>query len=188
MCIHMDTLVPKPISSEPAPARPVPCTPTPMDFDDFYRAELPAMIALARSICGDVHVAEDIAQEALTKAHRSWHKIERYDMPGAWLRRVTINMTLSKRRRIVRELSLLTKMSRQPAAANTTPTGDDDVWDAVGQLPPKQRAAIALFYQEDQSTSAIADALGCSVSTATSHRNLGRKRLAKLLGEQEEES
>ncbi len=157
-----------------------------MDFDQFYRSELPAMIALSRSICGDLQVAEDIAQEAMTKAHRNWHKIEKYDRPGAWLRRVTINLTLSRRRRIVRELSLLRKISKEPVVETAATTEDDgDVWEAVRQLPPKQRAAIALFYQEDQSTNAIADALGCSVSTATSHLNLGRKRLAKLLGETE---
>lgn len=191
VCIHMDTLVPNPVVSKPASASALVCSATPMDFDQFYRRELPAMIALSRSICGDLQVAEDIAQEAMTKAHRNWHQIGTYDRPGAWLRRVTINMTLSRRRRIVRELTLLTKMSRQPEANSAyssavDATGvDDDVWDAVSQLPPKQRAAIALFYQEDQSTSAIAEALGCSVSTATSHLNLGRKRLAKILGETE---
>lgn len=180
--------MPNQIVEEPTCAPAVPCSVTPMDFDEFYHRELPAMIALSRSICGDLQAAEDIAQEAMTKAHRSWHKIERYDRPGAWLRRVTINLTLSKRRRLLRELSLLRKMSRQPADVANSTGDDDDVWDAVRQLPPKQRAAIALFYQEDQSTRAIADALGCSVSTATSHLNLGRKRLAKLLNETEEEN
>ena len=44
-------------------------------FDDFYRRELPAMIALARSICGDRQLAEDLAQEAFAKAHRDWDRI-----------------------------------------------------------------------------------------------------------------
>lgn len=60
---------------------------------------------------------------------------------------------------------------------------DSDVWEAVRQLPPKQRAAIALFYQEDQSTSDIADILGCTVSTATSHLSQARAKLAAALGE-----
>lgn len=159
-----------------------------VDFDEFYNRELPAMIGLARSICGDRQLAEDLAQEAMTKAHREWSTIRSYERPGAWLRRVTINLALSRRRRIVRELAALTRIASEPPAA-TNPGADRDsaVWGAVRKLPPKQRAAVALFYQEDQSTTAIAEILGCSVSTATSHLNLARKRLAKLLTESEPE-
>jgi len=146
------------------------------------------MIALARSICGDRQLAEDLAQEAMTRAHRDWPKIRSYERPGAWLRRITINLALSRRRRLVRELAVLTRIASEPRPT-TNPDADPDsaVWEAVRKLPPKQRAAVALFYQEDQSTSAIAAILGCSVSTATSHLNLARKRLAQLLAEAEPE-
>ena len=43
--------------------------------------------------------AEEIAQEALLRAHREWDRIARYDKPGAWVRRVTINLATSSRRR-----------------------------------------------------------------------------------------
>lgn len=153
------------------------------NFNDFYHRELPAMIALARSICGDHGLAEDLAQEAMTRAHRDWDKIQAYDRPGAWLRRVTINLALSRRRRLLHELALLTRIASEPAPASSNADPDSAVWEAVRSLPPKQRAAVALFYQEDQSTSAIAEILECSVSTATSHLNLARKRLAELLAE-----
>ena len=58
---------------------------------------------------------------------------------------------------------------------------DSEVWEAVKQLPPRQRAVIGLFYQEDLSTAEIADALGCSVSTTTSHLNQARTSLAGRL-------
>jgi len=155
-----------------------------VDFDAFYHRELPAMIALARSICGDRQLAEDLAQEAMTKAHRDWDRIRDYERPGGWLRRVTINLALSRRRRIVRELAVLTRVASEPRSPDTSDADPDSaVWAAVRKLPPKQRAAIALFYQEDQSTAAIAEILECSVSTATSHLNLARKKLAKLLAE-----
>lgn len=160
-----------------------------MDFDTFYRLEFASMVALAGAICGDHQHAEDLAQEAMSRAHKHWQKVSRYDRPGAWLRRVTINLALSKRRRVQRELTLLRKSAAEsPLEAQSPPSSDDDVWDAVRLLPPKQRAVIALFYQQDLSTSDIADALGCTVSTATSHLSQARATLAKLLDEAENET
>jgi len=181
--MHMETFVHQPSAATQRARATILVSTVTTDFDQFYRRELPAMIGLARSICGDHQLAEDIAQEAMTKAHRNWSKVRGYDRPGAWLRRVTINLTLSRRRRVVRELSALTRIAddRTPVIVDTDP--DAAVWEAVRELPPKQRAAIALFYQEDRSTASIAEILGCSVSTGTSHLNHARKRLAQLLDE-----
>lgn len=159
---------------------------TTMDFETFYRNEFAAMVGLARAICGDHQQAEDLAQEAMSRAHRHWNKVSAYERPGAWLRRVTINLALSRRQRVVRELALLKRSAqdqRMLTSVNDDSGYDSDVWEAVRQLPPKQRAAIALFYQEDQSTSDIADILGCTVSTATSHLSQARAKLAAALGE-----
>lgn len=159
-----------------------------MDFDTFYRREYVSMVGIARGICGDHQQAEDLAQEALARAHQRWDHLSTYDRPGAWLRRVTINLALSRRRRISRELSFLRRSAGEaapPAAGGGDPGAgpDEEVWAAVAKLAPRQRAAITLFYQEDLSTSDIADAMGCAVSTATSHLNQARTRLATILGE-----
>lgn len=153
-----------------------------MDFDAFYNAEFAAMRALARNVSGDSAAAEDLVQEAFTKAHQQWSKISKYDRPGAWLRRVTINLAISRRRRIGREISALRRKAfeRQPEQEDEV---DEEVWEAVRKLPPRQRAVVALFYQEDRSTRDIAEILECTISTATSHLNQARKTLAAELGE-----
>lgn len=160
-----------------------------MDFDAFYRSEFASMVALARGICGDATFAEDMAQEALSKAHQNWEKVSSYERPGAWLRRVTINLAISRRRRMANELKTLRRkaLERRPEEV-IDPGRDHDLWDAVQELPPRQRAVIALFYQEDRSTRDIAEILECTVSTATSHLNQARSKLAKVLGEAIENS
>jgi RNA polymerase sigma-70 factor (ECF subfamily) len=55
------------------------------------------------------------------------------------------------------------------------------VWAAVAQLPPQQRAAIALHYLEDRSVADIAEILECTPSTAKNHLHKGRTRLAQVL-------
>lgn len=151
------------------------------DFDSFYRTEFPSMVALAHTICGDSQLAEDLAQEAMTRAHKRWTELGDYDKPGAWLRRVTINLALTRRRRSMREVIGLGRHKLETLPAPEPPDEDVEVWEAVATLGPKQRAAVALFYQEGASTTEIAEILGCTVSTATSHLSQARQRLAGLL-------
>ncbi len=152
------------------------------DFGAFYTREFVAMVSLASSVAGDMSVAEDLAQEAFHKASVEWTEISAYDKPGTWVRRVVINSALNRKRSRVREAAALLRL--QPEAVVCLPTeSDPEVWQAVAKLPGKQRAAVALFYQEDRSTADIAEILGCSESTARAHLFKARSTLAHLLGE-----
>jgi RNA polymerase sigma-70 factor (sigma-E family) len=150
-----------------------------MSFEDFYLREFRAMVALAAAVSGSHLLAEDLAQEAMTRVYRRWDRISGYDKPGAFARRVTINLASSRRRRdavAARENARLTPTSI-PAPAEP----HDEVWGAVATLPPHQRAAIALHYLEDRPIEEIAEVLGCATATARVHLHRGRARLATLL-------
>jgi RNA polymerase sigma factor (sigma-70 family) len=54
---------------------------------------------------------------------------------------------------------------------------DDGLWEAVRQLPAKQRAVIVLRYYEDLSEAQIAATMGCSTGTVKSQAS---KAMAKL--------
>ncbi len=151
------------------------------NFDDFYRREYPAMVALATSIAGSHAAGEDLAQEAMVKAHRNWRKIGGYDAPGAWVRRVTINLATSTTRRRVSEFKAKTRLRGGQQNALPPDPGNDHVWAAVATLPPQQRAAIALHYLEDQPVKQIAQILECSESTAKVHLHKARKSLSEIL-------
>ncbi|HWC09143.1 MAG TPA: sigma-70 family RNA polymerase sigma factor, partial [Solirubrobacterales bacterium] len=58
---------------------------------------------------------------------------------------------------------------------------DDGLWNAVGALPPKQRAAVTLRYAADLPHGEIAAALGCSPDAARRSLHEGLKRLRKEL-------
>ncbi len=149
-------------------------------FDSFYRREFAPMVRLAAAVGGDSASAEDIAQEALNRAYTRWDKISGYEKPGAWLRRVTINLSLSSRSRAQRDLIRARRLGPEPSV----PPPDEPhsaVWDAVKTLPRNQRAAIALHYLEDRSVEEIASILGCSRSTAKVHLHRGRTTLQRKL-------
>ena len=151
-----------------------------LNYDDFYRRELPAMTALASAVSGRPQLAEDIAQDALVKAYRKWEQVGRYDNPGAWLRRVTINQALSARKRAGAELRARLRLT-EPIHMTPTASDFDHVWAAVAQLPGNQRAAVALHYLEDLPVADIAAILDCSESTARVHLHRGRTALAERL-------
>jgi len=153
-------------------------------FPAFYRREYPKMVAIAAAVSGNRATAEDLAQDAMLRAHRHWDRISGYERPGAWVRRVTINLSLSAIKRASAETRRIVRLAER-ATLPEPDAGDDHVWTAVGRLPGKQRAAIALHYLEDRSIDEIADILEVSTATARVHLHRGRRALADTLGPEE---
>ena len=65
-------------------------------FDSYVAAEGAALLRFAHVLTGDHHLAEDLVQEALVKAHRRWSRIDR---PGAYVKKAVLRQYLSWRRR-----------------------------------------------------------------------------------------
>lgn len=166
--------------SDPSEATPLQVVPS---FESLFVDEYPKMVALAAAVSGSRLFAEDLAQEAMQRLHRNWSHVSGYEAPGAWVRRVTINLSLSLRRRLANETRARLRL-RVPAT--DLPPSDaehEPVWQAVRALPGKQRAAIALRYLEDRSIEEIADILDISPSTARVHLHRGRQALRDRLSD-----
>jgi RNA polymerase sigma-70 factor, ECF subfamily len=157
---------------------------SPAEFESFFRREYKPMVALAAAISGSAELAEDVAQEAMVRARRHWDRVRAYDSPGSWVRRVTINLALSSRRKLALEAKARLAWWERREPAEESHALDPALIAALRAISPQQRAAIALHYLEDRSTSDIADLLGCSVSTARVHLHRGRQALAHELGAQ----
>jgi len=150
-------------------------------FDALFVDEYPKMVALAAAVSGNRAHAEDIAQEAMSRLDRKWASVQGYDKPGAWLRRVTVNLALSQRRRLLAEAKAKLRLGSSEVALPPVDPRDDAVWDAVAELPRNQRAAVALRYHEDRSIAEIADILDISPSTARVHLHRARQTLRDRL-------
>lgn len=161
-----------------------PVVPLRESFPAFYRREYPKMVAVAAAVSGNRGIAEDLAQEAMIRAHRHWDRISTYERPGAWVRRATINLALSASKRGSLEVQKLLRLGR-PATLPEPEVMDETIFTAVAKLPGKQRAAIALHYLEDRSIEEIASILEISSSTARVHLHRGRQTLADRLGPEE---
>lgn len=151
-----------------------------LDFDGFFTREYPRLVTLLTAVTGRRAVAEEIAQEAMLRAHQRWRRVSRYDLPGSWVRRVALNLASQNRARRRTERSTLERLAgqRPPAAPDLV---GDDFWSIVRQLPARQAAAVTLHYLEDRPVREVAAILGCAEGTAKAHLHKGRAALARLL-------
>lgn len=150
------------------------------EFTRFFEVEFQAVVRTAYFIVHDRQRAEDVAQEAFTQLYVHWAKVAAYQRPDAWVRRVAIRTAVRAAGR-ERRRSELEKETDYPAGERAQ---DVDLIRAVRQLPPQQRAAVALFYFEDRPLAEIAHILDCTESTARVHLVKARRRLGDLLGEE----
>ena len=150
-----------------------------VDFDVFYRAELPRLVALARALCGAT-TADDIAQEAMLAAYRRWRHVGDLEHPEAWVRRACGNLAVSQYRRKLVELRAVIRLSSRPQAPDLEPA-HDEFWTAVRGLPRRQAQAAALRYLYELDVADIARTLEISQGSVKQHLSRARARLVRDL-------
>ena len=147
------------------------------------------MVGLAYALSGSRWAAEDLAQDAFLAAHDRWDRISAYDQPGAWVRRVVANRSISSVRKRRSEAKALVRVAfgERPALPEISTDGGE-FWDAVRSLPRRQAQVVALFYLEDRPVAEIAEVLEIAPGTVKKHLFDGRQALARRLGFGEEDA
>lgn len=151
------------------------------DFGGFFRREYAGAVRTAFVILGDGHRAQELAQEAFTRAYVRWGRLRTYERPGAWVRRVVIRLALRTRDRAAREVV----GTPEARSFDGDPALRPDVFAALSHLSRRQRAAVVLHYLDDLPIKQVAEMLGCRESTARVHLHRARLRLGELLGQEE---
>jgi len=157
-------------------------------FSSLYRSELPPLLRIAYGLTGSRAEAEELVQETFIRCYQHWRRVETYDKPGAWLRRVLINLACSRRRRLSTEVRALTRLGARPAGPAPSELGDVDeaFWAAVRRLPRRQAQAVVLYYGDDLATDDVARTMGCAEGTVRALLHQARTTLAKVLDTEEQ--
>ena len=153
-------------------------------FEEFYAATVGRLLGHLFLVTGDLHAAEEIVQEAFTRASLRWAHLRDYDVPEAWVRRVAMNLATDRARSLRRQTRALMKLGPPPAVPSVS-VETLALVQALRTLPVRQRQAIVLHYLVDLPVAEIAQVLGVPQGTVKSLLARGRRGLAAVLGESE---
>lgn len=148
----------------------------------------PSLVGYAYLLTGDLHRAEDLVQEALLRTYGRPRHGTGVAGAEAYVRRVVLNTFLDgyRRERVwgrVRHLvAAPTEDVRAPSDVASRTAERVDVQEALGLLPPRERACVVLRFYEDLTVPAVAERLGISLGAAKRYLSDALRRLEAVLG------
>ncbi|MFC7342455.1 SigE family RNA polymerase sigma factor [Saccharopolyspora griseoalba] len=152
------------------------------DFAEFVRVALPGLMRYGHALTGNPHDAADLVQTVLEKVGARWNRISSdCQDPTAYVRKAMANAHISRWRRTRKE-TLLAEFPDVPSVPQQDRLENEPVWEALRELPPRQRAVVVLRYYEGLSEVEIADTLGVSCGTVKSQASKAMASLRKRLG------
>lgn len=154
------------------------------DFARFIAVSGPRLLRLAVLLCGDPHAAQDLLQDALTRAYPRWSRL-RNGNPEAYLRATMSNQVISWWRSPHSRTLLVANSREGPTTVDQHARADDRqvLLAALRELPPRMRAVVVLRYWLDLSEQQVATELGCSCGSVKSQASRGVQRLRQAMGE-----
>lgn len=147
-------------------------------FASIVRRHESMVFSIAWHVLRDRAQAEDLAQDVFLQLFRNLETIESEEHLVHWLRRVASHRCIdAMRRRHTLPVPLEEVEERGDDDDDRDPLLERRIRNVVATLPPQQRVALALRYQEDLDPREIAEILEQPLNTVKSHL---RRALATL--------
>ncbi len=156
--------------------------------DEVFRNQLVAIIpqlrSFARGLCGWRDMADDLAQDTMTRAWAARSSFTPGTNFRAWMFMIMRNQFYTSIRKNARMTSLdpevaertLVQMPEQHHHIHVT-----DVTKALQKLPREQREVLLLIGANGVSYEEASEIIGCAIGTIKSRLARGRKALALLI-------
>lgn len=151
------------------------------DYDAIWRG---SGAAIWRAIYAYAGGRRDVADDAVAEAFaRMMERGSAVREPEPYLYRVAFRVASADLARRGKETADMPEF----ATADPTANGLPDLLTALRELTPAQRAAVYLHYRADLPVREVAHITGMSSAAVKVHLMRGRRRLAQLLGEEDDE-
>ena len=177
-----------------------PQSPPPVDekrasFEREALVHLDALYRVGLRLTGNPADANDLVQETMLKAYRSWHQYQQGTNAKGWLLTILRHAFINEYRRRTRHPETVDLDAIEPFAVlderqDDDPQGqffdrivDDDVLRAIDALPEQFREAVVLSDVEGMSYDEVARILDIPIGTVKSRLFRGRKLLQGKLYE-----
>ncbi|HUS73386.1 MAG TPA: sigma-70 family RNA polymerase sigma factor [Sedimentisphaerales bacterium] len=155
-------------------------------FTELCRRYYPAMVAIAHSIIGDRHLAEDAAQQTFAKAVRKLPQLRNKSKFAAWLAAICRNVAKDMARTVgagpracpvtctADDLSMIAAKTRENDITDT-------VKEAINKLSASAREVIFLRYYDGMTYEQISAVLGISEQAINGRLRRAKKKMANYL-------
>ena len=152
-------------------------------FQRFLDEHREPVLSFLRAMVGPDD-AEDCFQETFIAALRAYDRMDgRY--PRAWVMTIARRKAIDHHRARARRPEPRADLPDAVARDGLPGGGDAEIWSAVAELSPGQRAAVALRYAADLPYREIAAALDCSEEAARRRVADGLAQLRKIVNEED---
>lgn len=154
-------------------------------FDVLHRQHHRAVVRLAMGIAGDPDEARDVAQEVFVLLLRIAPRWRPDALVSTWLRRTTLNVAMTMRRRVTRWWRRSESTPRPEVSPERAVVLDqlaEDIGTCLMRLSPRQRAVVTLHLDEGLSPSEIAEALAMTPNAARLALSKGLRALRRDAG------
>jgi RNA polymerase sigma-70 factor, ECF subfamily len=160
---------------------------------DLYKDKI---YQLCYRMLGNVHEAEDIAQEAFIRAYVNIHTYDTNKKFSTWLYRIATNLSIDRIRKkkpdyfLDAEVSGTDGLTMYSQIASDTALPEDEletreiqqeIQKEILKLPEKYRTVIVLKYIDELSLLEISEILNIPIGTVKTRIHRGREALRKQL-------
>ena len=137
------------------------------------------LVAIAYSILGDHHLAEDAAQATYAKAITALPKLKDVDKFAAWLARICRNTATDMIRKKNRQYSSddLSQVQALEKQDDTAPL----IRQAIAKLAPEEKEIICLRYYDQMSYQQMGEILGISLPAINGRLKRAKQKMAEYL-------
>lgn len=151
-------------------------------FASFYQRNIGSLTRTLTASLGDHQLAQEAAQESMTRACERWEKIQGYENPTGWCYRVAMNWATSRWRKRRREV-ITNELPAATLVDSPNVELQDRVLVALRALSLEHRSVVVLRLIEDWSIAETATALGIAEGTVQSRYARALQKLRAELGD-----
>jgi RNA polymerase sigma-70 factor (ECF subfamily) len=147
-------------------------------YAQLVRRHHKSVFLVCLGVLGNVHDAEDVAQDALLKGFEQIRQLRDGSQFGGWIVAIARNLSINLlRKRKVTSGMLVEKRSE----VQGPPSSHEDLRQAVARLPVDLRLPLVMYYFDGQDVKAVAQKLEISPSGVYQKLRAATKELHEIL-------
>ncbi len=152
------------------------------EYKELVKAQAGRVFAICLGMLGNIHDAEDIAQQTLLKCLTNIRQVRDGNHFDAWIGRIAKNLCVDF---IRRQKSRRNAFFKHYRADHNNMKNYPELQCALTKLPEQDRIALMLYYFDGRNVKSVARTLTISEAAAQARLSRARKKLRKLLEAEE---